>query len=109
MTRIASIIRTISSIVAIMMMTSASATAMQMEFATPIPAGVTARPAIMLAQTAQKQGPGPACHRCTAQCSVCGMGPRCNETCIQHGNGMVQAGPGNCSNWFASAGCKQSR
>jgi hypothetical protein len=104
MTRFVSGIRNMSAILAIMMTISASAPAMQMEFTTPTPAGVTAPPVIVLAQ-----GSGPACHRCTTQCNVCGMGPRCKETCIQHGNGMVQAGPGNCSNWFASAGCKQSR
>ena len=104
MTRFASSIRNIIAIIAIIMTISVPAAAMQMEFAAPIPAGVTARPATVLAQ-----GSGPTCHRCTSQCRVCGMGPRCNETCIQNGNGMVQAGPGNCSNWFASAGCKQSR
>jgi len=52
---------------------------------------------------------GSACHRCTAQCKVCGMGDKCAATCNSNRNPMVQAGAGNCSNWFASAGCKQSR
>jgi hypothetical protein len=50
-----------------------------------------------------------ACHRCTAQCKVCGMGDKCAATCNSNRNPMVQAGPNNCSNWFASSGCKQSR
>ena len=73
----------------------------------PIAPASTREAPILFAQAATNAAPQ--CHRCTAQCRVCGMGPRCNETCMKNGNGMVQAGPGNCSNWFASAGCKQSR
>ena len=70
------------------------------------PASIRGAP-ILLAQAAKNAAPR--CQRCTAQCTTCGMSSRCNETCMQNGNAMVQAGPGNCSNWFASAGCKQSR
>jgi hypothetical protein len=94
-------------ILAITVMTFAPARAVEVQFATPTSTGE--RPEIVLAQKAQTPASGPACHRCTDQCRVCGMSSRCNDTCMQHGNGMVQAGPGNCSNWFASAGCKQSR
>ena len=41
--------------------------------------------------------------------SVCGMGDKCAANCKQKRDPMVQVGPGNCINWFASAGCKQSR
>jgi hypothetical protein len=43
---------------------------------------------------------GVQCNRCTAQCTMCGMGAKCNDTCTSNGNGYVKYGKKYCTNWF---------
>jgi hypothetical protein len=40
------------------------------------------------------------CNRCTAQCTMCGMGATCNDTCNKNGNGYVKYGKKYCTSWF---------
>ena len=55
----------------------------------------------------RKSANGATCIRCTAQCNVCGLGPKCQSTCTTNGNGWVRTGPGHCTSWFA--GCNSGK